>query len=65
VFQPPCVRRATQGGGPAVAVPGTKPSDRYEVLFRLCRADSGAAWRFDRLVPVVLGGDGAAPLALD
>jgi hypothetical protein len=45
-------------------VPAKWPSDRFNVLFRLDRADDTTPWEFQQIVPVLLDGDSPAPIPI-
>ena len=43
-------------------VPDKWPGNRFNVIFRLDRPDELSAWKFQQIVPVLLGGDPSTPI---
>ncbi len=43
-------------------VPDKWPGDRFNVIFRLDRPDEMSPWKFQQIVPVLLGGDLSKPI---
>jgi hypothetical protein len=43
-------------------VPDKWPGDRFNVIFRLDRPDEMSPWKFQQIVPVLLGGDTSKPI---
>lgn len=43
-------------------VPDKWPGSRFNVIFRLDRPNESSAWKFQQIVPVLLGGDPATPI---
>jgi hypothetical protein len=47
---------------PPQGAPGKWPGECFNVVFCFDRSEAGAAWTFRQFVPVMLKGDGSAPL---
>jgi len=48
--------------GSSAGIPAPWPGDRFDVIWRFTRADTGAPWTFEQECQHLLSGDGQAPI---
>ena len=46
----------------AAGIPAVWPGDRFNIIFRLDRADPNSPWAFQQISPVMLAGDVSTPI---